>query len=78
MSYIELPSDQRNVINWAKAVARALNKWRRSPTTENHDKLLDMTIRLVANLEKTEKREKDSTALAKDNVIQFRKRPRKP
>jgi hypothetical protein len=79
-----LSSDHRNVINWAKAVTRALHKWQRKPTVENQDKLLDMTIRLakqVENLEESELIEAgfyNNKKATQDNVIQFRKRPRKP
>lgn len=81
-----MTSDERNVINWAKAVARALQKWQRNPTVENQDKLLNQTDRLamqVYNLEQAEKREKRrEKSVTKDNVIPFTtcryRKPRKP
>lgn len=71
-----MTTEVRNVINWSKAVTRALKRWQKHPSTENQDTLLDRTYRLalsVEHLDKYEKTKKDSAKNFKDNVMQLRR-----
>lgn len=73
---------EQQVINQAKAAARAVRRWLRSPTTENQARIHKMEARLeriVASLEREERGLKDS-ALYHQAAIKAdaRRRTRKP